>query len=176
MRRKYSAVHYMRDGSLKRVLKASKPRPNGGPEYVAVFGDVSLKIDKFAPIQDGPLQRHRVCTRNELVARLLANTCEVCGSDDRVDVHHVRKLKDLKMPGRRVPPVWKQIMASRRRKTLVVCHHCHVAIHRGTLTERLRALIREGKLTPTGDWVLPEEERPVAANHHRPTTGAARGI
>ena len=83
---------------------------------------------------------------------------------------------DLKMPGRRVPPVWKQIMASRTRKTLVVCHHCHVAIHRGTLTERLRALIREGKLTPIGDWVLPEEERPAAANHHRPTTGAARGI
>ena len=176
MRRKYSAVHYMRDGSLKRVLKASKPRPNGGPEYVAVFGDVSLKIDRFAPIQDGPLQRHRVCTRNELVARLLANTCEVCGSDDSVDVHHVRKLKDLKMPGRRVPPVWKQIMASRRRKTLVVCHHCHVAIHRGTLTERLRALIREGKLAPTGDWVLPEEERPEAGKHYRPTIGAARGI
>jgi hypothetical protein len=165
----------MRDGSLKRVLKATKPRPNGGPEYVAVFGDVSLKIDRFAPIQDGPLQRHRVCTRNELVARLLANTCEVCGSDDSVDVHHDRKLKDLKMAGRRVPPVWKQIMASRRRKTLVVCHHCHVAIHRGTLTERLRALIREGKLAPTGDWVLPEEERPEAGPHPRPTTGAARG-
>ena len=64
-------------------------------------------------------------------------------------------LKDLKVPGRRVPPVWKQIMASRRRKTLVVCHHCHVAIHRETLTERLRALIHEGKLTPTGDWALP---------------------
>ena len=77
-----------------------------------------------------------------------------------LNVHHVRKLKDLKVPGRRVPPVWKQIMASRRRKTLVVCHHCHVAIHRGTLTKRLKALIGEGKLTPTGDWVLPEEERP----------------
>src|SRR5512135_2313594 len=54
MRRKYSAVHCMRDGSVKRVLKATKPRPNGGPEYVAVFGDVSLKTDRFAPIQDGP--------------------------------------------------------------------------------------------------------------------------
>jgi group II intron reverse transcriptase/maturase len=175
MRRKYSAVHCMRDGSVKRVLKATKPRPNGGPEYVAVFGDVSLKTDRFAPIQDGPFQRHYVCPRSELVARLIANTCEVCGSDDRINVHHVRKLKDLKMPGRRVPPVWKQIMASRRRKTLVVCHHCHVAIHRGTLTERLRALIREGKLTPTGDWVLPEEKRSAAGPHPRPTTGAARG-
>jgi group II intron reverse transcriptase/maturase len=176
MRRKYSAVHFMRDGSVKRVLKATKPRSNGGPEYVAVFGDVSLKTDKFAPIQDGPLQRHHVCSRNELVARLLANICEVCGSDDRINVHHVRKLKDLKVPGRRVPPVWKQIMASRRRKTLVVCHHCHVAIHRGTLTERLRTLICEGKLTPAGDWVLPVEERPTVVNQHRPTGKTARGI
>ena len=158
MRRKYAASHLTRDGVVKRVLKATKPRSNGGPGYVAVFGEVSLKTDKFAPIQDGPLQRHWVNTRSELVARLLANTCEVCGSDDRINVHHIRKLKDLKMPGRGVPPVWKQIMASRRRKTLVVCHHCHVAIHRGTLTQRLRALIDEKRLTPTGEWVLPSDK------------------
>jgi group II intron reverse transcriptase/maturase len=158
MRRKYAASHLTRDGVVKRVLKATKPRSNGGPGYVAVFGEVSLKTDRFAPIQDGPLQRHWVNTRSELVARLLANTCEVCGSDDRINVHHIRKLKDLKMPGRGVPPVWKQIMASRRRKTLVVCHHCHVAIHRGTLTQRLRALIDEKKLTPTGEWVLPSDK------------------
>jgi len=139
MRRKYAASHMTREGVVKRVLKATKPRPNGGLDYEAVFGDVSLKSDPFAPIRDGPLQRHYTCTRNELVTRLLANTCEICGSDDRVNVHHVRKLKDLKVAGRRTPPVWKQIMASRRRKTLVVCHHCHVAIHRGTLTNRLRA-------------------------------------
>ena len=52
-------------------------------------------------------------------------------------------------------------MARRRRKTLVVCHHCHVAIHRGTLTNRLRALIDEGKLSPTGEWVLPFQEEPT---------------
>ncbi|MGZ3382072.1 MAG: reverse transcriptase domain-containing protein [Isosphaeraceae bacterium] len=157
MRRKYAASHMTREGVVKRVLKATKPRPNGGLDYEAVFGDVSLKPDPFAPIQDGQFQRHHTCTRCELVARLLANRCEICGSDDRVNVHHVRKLKDLKVAGRRVPPLWKQMMANRRRKTLVVCHHCHVAIHRGTLTNRLKALIDEGKLTPTGEWVLPSQ-------------------
>lgn len=146
MRLKYAAAHRTRDGGVKRVLKATKPRSNGGLDYEAVFGEVSLTPDRFAPIQDGPLQRHYVNARCELVARLLANRCEVCGSDDRVNVHHIRKLKDLKISGRRTPSIWKQIMASRRRKTLVVCHHCHVAIHRGTLTERLRELINEGKL------------------------------
>ena len=113
-------------------------------------------------VRDGPLQRHHTCTRCELVARLLANRCEICGSDDRVNVHHIRKLKDLKVVGRRTPPLWKQIMASRRRKTPVVCHHCHVAIHRGTLTNRLKALVDEGKLTPTGEWVLPSQGEPTS--------------
>jgi hypothetical protein len=156
-RRKYSASHVMRDGSVKRVLVVTKPRKNGGPDYEAVFGDVSLKIDRFAPVSDGPVPRLLLCRRNELIARLLADICEICGSSDRINVHHIRKLKDLKMPGRRVPPVWKQIMASRRRKTLVVCHHCHVAIHRGNLTERLRILIDEKRLRPSGEWVLPSD-------------------
>jgi group II intron reverse transcriptase/maturase len=160
MRQKYAATHMTREGVVKRVLRATKPRSNGGLDYEAIFGEVSLRPDRFAPIQDGPLQRHYINTRSELVARLLANRCEVCGSDDRVNVHHVRKLKDLKIAGRRTPPVWKQIMASRRRKTLVVCHHCYVAIHRGTLTNRLRDLIDEGKLSPTGEWVLPSPGEP----------------
>ncbi len=162
MRRKYAASLMTREGVVKRVLKTTKPRPNGGSDYEAVFGDVSLKPDPFAPIRDGPLQRHHIDTRCELLARLLANRCEICGSDDRVNVHHVRKLKDLKVAGRRPPPIWKQIMASRRRKTLVVCHHCHVAIHRGMLTNRLRTLINEGKLTPTGEWVLPSQSEPMS--------------
>jgi len=75
MRRKYAASHMTREGVVKRVLKATKPRPNGGLDYEAVFGDVSLKVDPFASIHDGPLRRHYICTRNELVARLLADKC-----------------------------------------------------------------------------------------------------
>jgi hypothetical protein len=30
--------------------------------------------------------------RNELVRRLLANECELCGSSEKINVHHVRKL------------------------------------------------------------------------------------
>jgi group II intron reverse transcriptase/maturase len=172
MRSKYAASHYMWDLNrckfvAKRVLKMVTTDPKSGREYTALFGEVSLKTDKFAPIQDGPLQRHHIGGRNELIARLLANLCEICGSDDRINVHHMRKLKDLTVPGRRTPPVWKQIMAARRRKTLVVCHHCHVAIHNGTLTNRLKALITEGKLTPTGEWVIPERDEPTAGDDKR---------
>ena len=59
-------------------------------------------------------------------------------------------------------------MSARRRKTLVVCHHCHVAIHNGTLTNRLKALIDDGTLTPTGEWVLPARDEPMAEGRTRP--------
>ena len=79
----------------------------------------------------------------------------------------MRKLKDLKVPGRRTPPIWKQIMAARRRKTLVVCHGCHVAIHNGTLTNRIKALIDDGTLTPDGEWVVPARDEPMNGDDKR---------
>jgi hypothetical protein len=66
-----------------------------------------------------------------LLERLLADTCEHCGSQEEVQVHHIRHLADLNRKGRREIPNWVKQMAARRRKTLVVCHDCHVAIHAG---------------------------------------------
>jgi hypothetical protein len=69
-----------------------------------------------------------------VIQRIMADECELCGSRDRVQVHHVRKLADLKIEGRTDASSWKQVMASRRRKTLIVCKGCHDAIHAGRPT------------------------------------------
>lgn len=60
--------------------------------------------------------------------RLKAKVCELCGSNDaeRYEIHHVNKAKNLKGKER-----WEQIMIAKRRKTMVVCHDCHVKIHNG---------------------------------------------
>ncbi|HEX2262688.1 MAG TPA: hypothetical protein VHH52_02850, partial [Pseudonocardiaceae bacterium] len=55
--------------------------------------------------------------------------CEICGHTGRITVHHIRKLADLDKPGQPQRPTWMTLMAKRRRKTLVVCHPCHDAIH-----------------------------------------------
>jgi len=39
-------------------------------------------------------------------------------------------LERLGRPGQPDKPEWVQIMATRRRKTLVVCEACHASIHR----------------------------------------------
>lgn len=67
----------------------------------------------------------------ELLQRLLADRCELCGSRVRVQVHHVRGLKDLRRRGRAQKPEWARTMSARRRKTLVVCERCHKDIHAG---------------------------------------------
>ncbi|WP_345664917.1 hypothetical protein [Streptomyces iranensis] len=66
----------------------------------------------------------------------MADTCELCGSPQGVEVHHIRRLKDLRSKGRAEVPAWVERMAARRRKTLVVCRICHEAIHAGRPTRQ----------------------------------------
>ena len=66
--------------------------------------------------------------RNGLIKRLQARVCENCGATDNLEMHHIRKLKDLN--GKRD---WEIKMISRKRKTLAVCSVCHHKIHAGKL-------------------------------------------
>jgi hypothetical protein len=123
---------WTRDG--RRVLRVAIERTGRDP-LVAEFGGIAFERQKdlvpsFDPTYDSLWHRYSI-DRSELVARLLAGECEICGSEQNIQVHHIRKLADLNRPGQRPPDGWKRLMASRRRKTLVVCEDCHRAIHAG---------------------------------------------
>ena len=64
-----------------------------------------------------------------LIKRLQAQQWELCGSTEDINVRHIRALRDLNVKGQREKPKWVQIMAARRRKTLVVCRPCHLNAH-----------------------------------------------
>jgi group II intron reverse transcriptase/maturase len=96
---------------------------------IANWGGIPLKRKPNAVLNDQPPVYWP--GRSEIEKRLLADTCELCGSHEQITVHHIRALKDLNQPGRRVKPRWMTVMASRRRKTLVVCWSCHRNIHAG---------------------------------------------
>ena len=98
---------------------------------VAKWGGISLARQIDAVLDDQP--RRVWNRRTELVERLLADECELCGSRVDVEVHHVRRLADLHREGRADKPEWVKVMAARRRKTLVVCRTCHEGIHAGRL-------------------------------------------
>jgi len=102
---------------------------DGKKPLVAQWGGISLKRNIEAELDDNPPKTW--ISRTELEQRLLADTCERCGSQDRIQVHHVRGLRDLDKPGRSPKPDWVKLMASRRRKTLVLCHPCHMDVEYG---------------------------------------------
>jgi len=125
--RKHKSTVQTPDGP-RRCIVAVQPRPGKEP-LTARFGELQLKRQMGATLKDiVPIRRPR---RTELIKRLLADECEVCGSNDRIQVHHVRKLADLKAEGRKVLPFWAVVMITRRRKTLVLCHECHGKVHAG---------------------------------------------
>lgn len=64
--------------------------------------------------------------KTNLTDRLKAQKCELCGATGELDMHHIRKLKDLK--GKKY---WQKHMIARRRKTIATCQSCHVEIHSG---------------------------------------------
>ena len=123
---RYGTTMPTRHGTYK-VLKVVTERDGGRKPLVAYWGAISLRRRGIAHINDQPGRIWNV--RSELLARLLADTCELCGSQEHVEVHHIRHLKDLKRPGQAPKPAWVAMMAARRRKTLVVCQPCHDGVH-----------------------------------------------
>ena len=116
-------------------LEVVKQQGEGKRPLVARFGGIPLKRNRQAVLVDQQPQRYRT-ERNELIKRLLADECEMCGSTVDIEVHHIRALRDLNVKGRREKPKWVQVMAARRRKTLVVCRTCHLNAHDGSWKPR----------------------------------------
>jgi group II intron reverse transcriptase/maturase len=110
----------------RRCFQASIERQGRKP-LVAQFGGIPLKRHKTAVLNDR-VPVPVTYPRKELIDRLLTGRCEMCEQPGGTQVHQVRNLADLAKPGR-PQPAWAQLMAKRRRKTLVVCHACHDTIH-----------------------------------------------
>jgi group II intron reverse transcriptase/maturase len=124
MARKYKATTATPHGP-RTCFQATVERAGKKP-LAARFGGIPLKRQKKAVIDDRlPAPPP---SRKELVTRLRAGWCELCEQRGQVEVHQIRRLADL--AGNRQPqPEWAQLMARRRRKTLVVCPDCHQRIH-----------------------------------------------
>jgi hypothetical protein len=136
-----------RKSSLKKVARSLKQGTN---RYVITLKKQNGTVREYALVSSMRQLERKTATygevdlipytwkfrsRSELGQRLLANECEWCGTQyGSMEVHHVRKLKDLegKTP-------WERQMIARRRKTMVLCKKCHVDLHAGRLTEATKA-------------------------------------
>ena len=99
---RYGARIETEDGAYK-VLRVTIEREPPKTPLTTHFGGVSLQWNKGGCINEAPTTPiwHG---RSEVVERLLAQPCELCGSHVHIDVHHVRKRADLAAKGRTKPP------------------------------------------------------------------------
>lgn len=118
------------DGEYKVILVTIKRALPKKP-LISYFGGISLKWDKGVSSINDKIAEPVWNNRSELVQRLLAQECELCGSHENIEVHHIRKLADLTQKGRAISPEWKRRMIAKKRKTLAVCQTCHNKIHNG---------------------------------------------
>lgn len=138
VRAKYGIDVPRKVGTGTRKVVGVKYQIKTGERTMTYFND-SLKMikepntklsDKYSPI---------IGTGSQLINRLNANVCELCGKQEgEFEIHHVRKLKDIKdkykKRGKAIPN-WVLVMSKIRRKTLIVCECCHRNIHSGKHTD-----------------------------------------
>jgi group II intron reverse transcriptase/maturase len=115
-----------REGPRK-CLKVTIQREGKTP-LTAIFGGISLRRRKNPVIKDQVLLPH-IHRRSEIIERLLNDTCEICGGKERIQMHHVRKLRDLNKKGKREMPLWMKVMIARKRKSIALCKTCHDDTH-----------------------------------------------
>jgi group II intron reverse transcriptase/maturase len=138
--RRYHGTRTVDDYTYK-TLQVEVPTKKG--TRCIYWGAVPLRVVKpgLGTINDVIKPYLRVPnTRTDLIQRLQAQECQLCGSQEDCEVHHIRKLSDLKQrwKGRTEKPPWVENMIALQRKTLVVCHQCHVDIHAGRPTPKRR--------------------------------------
>lgn len=133
MKRKYRATIQTPEENQLKCLEVRVEREDKAP-LIARFGGIALQRQPWAILNDQPYIDKG--GRTEILQRLLANECELCGSQQNIEVHHIRKLANLKRKRRREKPQWAIAMITRQRKTLVVCRTCHNDIHAGRPTRQ----------------------------------------
>lgn len=70
--------------------------------------------------------------RSSALRKLLANECEICGShrdDVNIVLHHPNPIRNIPKDN----PYWLRVFKMRARKTIAICHTCHMKIHHGSL-------------------------------------------
>jgi len=118
----------MGEGKEYKGLQAAIPREDKSP-LVATWGGIPLSWDMKATLEDDPPKLYG--NRTELVQRLLAELCELCGNDKDVEVHHVQAMRKLHEHKGRPKPEWVKRMIALKRKTLILWKRCHEAVEHG---------------------------------------------
>jgi group II intron reverse transcriptase/maturase len=125
--------------TMRRMIAKLRIGKNFGVRFTDKKGKSKTRLFYNEGFARKPLQKNAVVdvipntvmysSKTSLMVRLSAGQCELCGKTDcEIEIHHVRKLKDLKGKS-----YWERFMIARNRKTLALCIDCHEQLHNGKL-------------------------------------------
>lgn len=120
----FTVEYETKDGIKKRYLISS-------------FRKQSVWTSRKRLVKDEIPNTMKFTGRNSLIERLKQEKCEYCGAQNvPLEMHHVRKLKELKQ--KKHLSLWAYHMIARNRKTMALCAHghgnnCHEKLHKGEL-------------------------------------------
>jgi len=125
----YSALHTL---AAKHRMSLTKTMKKYGKKVSVTENNKTIdldyiKIDKKKE-QVEPVNNIVNLTKQTLrTIHIMEQNCKICGSSERIQVHHIKHLKDLN-PKLSAVDV---LMAKIRRKQIPVCYNCHQNIHKG---------------------------------------------
>lgn len=92
-----------------------------------MFKDYKQKLDAYEyPNLDSKVNIYYFSDGVEIKKRMLTGRCELCGRRIENPIgHHIKRMADV----RNTDEYWKQVMKSKRRKSLMVCSKCNKKIH-----------------------------------------------
>ena len=118
--------------SIAKIRSKYRLGKTWGIPYMTKTGVKRIRIIKVADCKTGPIydtipRNHQLPKRRTIQERLNARICELCDdkSAETYEIHHVGSLKKLG------DSPWEKVMKKKRRKTLVVCGHCHSHVIHG---------------------------------------------
>lgn len=132
-----SKVHYILKNSCARLITAKFKAKTQGEIYAKLGKNLKGKdkhgfINRTLGINTAAFN----VKTNDILLRLQAKgiskasleglSCAICESDYRVEMHHVRMMKDLNPKANKVD----KIIALKNRKQIPLCRECHMEYHR----------------------------------------------
>ena len=140
----------------------------GQRRFCKIFKVKHLKEPDFTKSSDVVANAKIFSNRNtEILTRYNAGDCEYCGIGDKpVEIHHLRKLADVKAKPNKSALDLK--MAALHRKTIILCVDCHNQLHSGQLPAWKRDFYKDGEPSAV------KAARSVRRGDHVPTDTSGR--
>ncbi len=106
--------------------------------FVDISYTAAKNIAKVVTISTDPLKNIEVVWNAKFTKSKLLTSCVICGDNTDVEMHHVRKIRELKNPNSKLDFFTRQ-MAAINRKQVPLCKDHHIRLHNNTWTDEERA-------------------------------------